>query len=447
MPTAAQTAPATAVVSGMTFTSPSIYLSYSGIYAQNTEINRPCGISVETGWVTALADQISTLDYEDNVYPLNLLDLDPIVWTAWKRACYYCTDTTIASWEYHPWIRNPPGITRLHPAFKTCNSVASVPQGKVVQPYGGWDPPVKLSLVKPFLDPDPTAIPITSDTPGISSSTPAQPHGNQPPQPTATTTRLGAAETLTPGRDIPSQVPEISGAPKPAQATDNPNSQDPHPNQGVGDAIAAMNLGGVTITLQPDGSVKVGGLALRPGDQPVNTNGHIVCLGQSNNAGSPSLMIDGWTVSFTDPKALKGSQDPNDPGDSTMAVPIVMTSVAGLAITELVGGTVIIDGSQTVVSGGPPATANGVVVSIGPDPNGGGTALLVNGTQVPVPSLSPLRSISLSASSSTGASTRMLSAELTSTPGGVTSTEKASSASSSGARWWVWGFALAFAWS
>lgn len=142
------TQPITAVIDGITFTSPSVYLSFDSIFSTD---DRNSDIWSLTNVITSLdPNELSSVDYDGNSRSFNFADLDgPVPSSILSEEC---EGNPISECQplidvYYPFLSIPPDQVRdLDPRWKYCE----------VALYGIYDPPRLLVPASVLVDPTPT---------------------------------------------------------------------------------------------------------------------------------------------------------------------------------------------------------------------------------------------------------------------------------------------------
>ncbi|KAF2232791.1 hypothetical protein EV356DRAFT_534306 [Viridothelium virens] len=399
--TPTETGLVTATGFGTTFTSPTVYISFDQLWANN-HCGRPVGTTIDNKIIPVSASDVSTITNQWGIYQvggepnppppsvqggqLNFADLNqPYDWSSYLNqpacACRYfgtdCPCSTVLR-DFKPQLVLPPQVRALDPAWASCE----------MQWDGVYDPPYALYPAEQAAAPSPTD-PFSN----LPTATPATPCMTPvPPTPTST----GAAVSGDPGN---AGVPENSGQPAdpgpssaalqpapPARSADpggvivsmvnggSPQNPDPASGGGgSGSGAAASPAPGPDANgsaNDPDagtGSVSVAGSNGDPGAGG-GTSGSGSGVGNgvgsepdSGSRGSGSGSGSGGSVA---PAGGVSAGDSNgDPGAGAGAGPAVGNGVSGGS-----GGSGSDSGSggSAVPTGGPPAGGSNGAPEAGP---------------------------------------------------------------------------------
>ena len=172
--------PTTVVTLGMTFTSPTPYLSFRSISAWDWGCNTQIGTGVSGTIISVEPGQLSSArgwHLGRSAYSFNLADLNGFVTSAafFQMQGYDWSGpdrNTIYDDLYFPTVWLPNTVTELKPEWRTCK----------LSPFGVNDPPVQLITAR-YVEPTTTKDPIktpgyelhTSAKPGATATTTAQP--------------------------------------------------------------------------------------------------------------------------------------------------------------------------------------------------------------------------------------------------------------------------------
>ena len=390
--------PNTAVISGKTYTSPTVYLTFDYVNA-----GPKCG-TPKTGGVLPLAPEslssvtwISMAEYENgqmnNVagpYSFNYANLNnPVPWSAYSgmSKCQdgYCS--TIYQ-DYNPWIAVPSELRNMDPAWKECLTYLS----------GIYDPPRALQPASSVVGPSAGPDPVTSTTAMSIYSTPAAP-ASMPSSAPASTKPAQASHSR---NSQPSPYPYQSSAQSEIAApysSDEPASETAASKQTYPSApdpagVVASLLGGGSSTAHTEPSVPQPASSKAPSD-PSPANSEVPSA--SSLAGgtfAPTLVQTSGPIdpvpSVQDPAGRPTSspgttipQVPIDPAApvtshaSSLSILAIKSESAAITLGSLVAtanskGEYAI-GSQTLVPGSNAITVAGQAYSLDPS----GTALVV----------------------------------------------------------------------
>ena len=228
--------PSTIVTLGMTFTSPTPYLSFRSISAYDWGCGTQIGAGVSGTIISIQPDQLSSArgwHLGRSAYSFNLADLNGFVTSAafFQMQGYDWSGpdrNTIFDNLYYPTVWLPDLITELKPEWKTCS----------LSPFGVNDPPIQLTTAK-YVEPTTTAKPI--ETPGYEISKTAEPG--------ATATNTAQPSALPQGNDPLASKPAHGKPTTYPVPTSGPQPTKPSSNTGLADWIVSAL--GFTKSAQP----------------------------------------------------------------------------------------------------------------------------------------------------------------------------------------------------
>ncbi|MCJ1386280.1 hypothetical protein MMC17_009406 [Xylographa soralifera] len=383
----------TAIISGYTLTSPTLYLQVIGT-ARVTDFCGQVG-SVHSNTIIPVA-ALSTLSYDvplggsiDNVQaaitkPLNTADLAYPTWGIEPPNGGLIG--SIVGPPFLPIIAPPPELLSLDPAWASC----SYADGEWFVSYGIFDPPYALTPMATLnqatssLPPAVSAVSTYPATNGPISQYPAPP-GSSPDSGAwspATETAISPHASISTnfiGSTFETPTPTAPGSPNSSLdpgalpgSTNLQGSQSNDPSIGIG-AIIYSAFGGLapapipisfaseTLTVMGPSAVVIDGNTLQPGGLAVT---------QSNQVLSLDSLI-----------AIQPTQ--NAPGSQITPPPVLTAGSLTLPIISIPSGAVMIAGS-TLIPGGSAITISGTMLSLAPS----GT-LLVGGSSILISNIAP----------------------------------------------------------
>jgi len=326
--------PSKIVTLGMTFTSPTPYLSFRSISAWDWGCNTQIGEGVSGTILTIPPGQLSSArgwHLGRSAYSFNLADLNGFVTSAafFQMQGYDWSGpdrNTIFDDLYFPTVWLPDAITELKPEWRTCD----------LSPFGVNDPPIQLTTVK-YVEPTTTKDPIK--TPGYELHTSAKP---------------GATATTT---------PEASALPQESDPLANPSRGGKSTKQGSAVAVptATKNLGNSKVA---DWIAFALGYTTAP--QPTQIFTTTIYLGTNGFSmrGKKSTL---HVSDFLQQVASRTAAPPPTAGSAVYAI----------AYETVDGHTAVIGDGMTLSIGGPASEIDGYTVSAA---DGG---LVVNSLTVP----------------------------------------------------------------
>lgn len=306
--TSTGTDPVTAVVDGTTFTSPTIYLSYRSVFAED----RCIYVSHSNVLIGISSDHLSSLAIYSGQTPhsFNFADLNgPVPASVWlaQLMCQPTTDCFPIRDDYRPWLAVPNEIRTVDPAWKDCELTY----------LGSFDPPRILVpaqvLASPTSPPNTDVlstkiVPAASPLPPVSATT----RSYATSSPTALKPlNLNPADNK-PIEEPPARVPPVQGPPhwSPTRASIDLTlggpayKHDPHDTQGHsnGRDAAIFTLGSQVYTvisskyfLIGSSTLSFGGPAAKVSDQMISLHTMGVFVGSIMHpfsAAKTPVMID-----------------------------------------------------------------------------------------------------------------------------------------------------------
>ncbi|KXT06231.1 hypothetical protein AC579_2610 [Pseudocercospora musae] len=399
----------TVVVGGHTFTSGTAYISISKVYAVD-RCSKTQGTPVTDAILAMPSESVLSLRYSqghfqrlmetDKItgYPVSYGDFNtPIPWSAWngQNLCEGSFDTwhcgVIYENNFRPQLAIPPEITQLSPEFKGCQLW-----------YNGlWDPPLRLtevdSAAKPTLPTSHTSRPAETPKVAAPSSAAAAPTS----APTAIPNELPGSSNAGSkpwqpayGSTVPNAAPNHAGSAPPSTAEPNQPSENMYvPSKEPWDG--SFTVGGRTLQAHGRGrKAVVGSVTCVSGGPPQTiTDGIVATYGDQglifettttaffNDQSQATIMVGAMaTLTPGGPAStLPNGQVMSAASDGLILQPAMTTGSEGYgdvdrltltiggqvetAVQSQDGGPIVVDGTITLIPGGPITILNGQIVS------------------------------------------------------------------------------------